>query len=150
MKTCWWQDKIDDYQQWHSLLVRVTRQRRKKSYPQIWIWFLFRIKAVQCPVLSRIPSAVITPFLPKTVKKEAIFTSLPFYSKRITASAVRNNYPAEPGLCIKNPENWLPTYRDHFTPCYFYFLIFVLFPADRYKWYLSAGNDKPRIVIVYL
>lgn len=24
MKTYWWQDKIDDYQQWHSLLVRVN------------------------------------------------------------------------------------------------------------------------------
>lgn len=24
MKTYWWQDKIDDYPQWHSLLVRVN------------------------------------------------------------------------------------------------------------------------------
>ncbi|MEY1090186.1 hypothetical protein AB7160_15200 [Morganella morganii] len=24
MKTCWWQDNIDDYQQWHSLFVRVN------------------------------------------------------------------------------------------------------------------------------
>ena len=30
---------------------------------------LFWIKAVPCPVLNRTPSVVITPFLPKTVKR---------------------------------------------------------------------------------
>lgn len=33
MKTYWWQDKIDDYQQWHSLLVRVSPETVNDDAP---------------------------------------------------------------------------------------------------------------------
>ena len=35
MKTYWWQDKIDDYQQWHSLLVRVNPEAVNDDAPAL-------------------------------------------------------------------------------------------------------------------
>lgn len=35
MKTYWWQDKIDDYQQWHSLHVRVNPQSVTSGAPEL-------------------------------------------------------------------------------------------------------------------
>lgn len=35
MKTYWWQDKIDDYQQWHSLLVRVNPETVNEDAPAL-------------------------------------------------------------------------------------------------------------------
>ncbi len=35
MKTYWWQDKIDDYQQWHSLLVRVNPETVNDDAPAL-------------------------------------------------------------------------------------------------------------------
>lgn len=48
--------------------------------------------------MNRTPSAVITPFLPKTVKKKAIFTSPPFYST--TKNSTLHN--REPISKVKN------------------------------------------------